>query len=580
MRFLKGAKQQMSQSISALPVKAKVKDTSTTYYGVPIIWEIGDKNHAGYPANSVTLVAANILKLACFDAKESGNSDNNRRNYGNNRYSLSNLRQWLNKAGSPWYQAQHGADAAPTNANVWSNYNEYDDEAGFLTGFSAQMLAAILNTTLTVAKASVDGGGSETVTDRVFLLSKAEVGLGAENGVSEGSTLAMFSDNASRQCRPTAQAVSNSEYKTSSLSASQPWWYWLRSPYASYSNYVRYVISDGTLIDGIHFAYYGHIGVRPALNLSSSILVSDSPDSDGAYTIVWNQAPTTPPSITVPDEVRSGKAAEISWAASVDPEGGAITYELERSINSGAWTNIYTGSATSYDDTGVGTSANTVQWRVRAKDVNGAYSGYTSSTVKTVVHNVDPTISGSDTDLGTVTSPPSMAYTVNDQDTDDELTVVESLDGNEIRTIEDAVRNQTYTFALTEAQFAALSSGQHTMQVKVTDTLGNSATRTTTFTRSVTGIEYIVGPIETDAAAEKILVSLQYYAAAEDVVVSVCNNAFDDSPTWELATIGLKHIFSNSTKTAEKWGVGVKVQISKSTGYDTISSRPVSGSYV
>ena len=189
-------------------------------------------------------------------------------------------------------------------------------------------------------------------------------------------------------------------------------------------------------------------------------------------------------------------------------------------------------------------------------------------------------ISGSDTDLGTVTSPPSMAYTVNDQDTDDELTVVESLDGNEIRTIEDAVRNQTYTFALTEAQFAALSNGQHTMQVKVTDTLGNSATRTTTFTRSVTGIEYIVGPIETDAAAEKILVSLQYYAAAEDVVASVCNNAFDDNPTWELATIGLKHIFSNATKTAEKWGVGVKVQISKSTGYDTISSRPVSGSYV
>ena len=569
----------MSQSISALPVKAKVKDTSTTYYGVPIIWEIGDKNHAGYPANSVTLVAANILKLACFDAKESGNSNSDRRRYGNNRYSLSNLRQWLNKAGSPWYQAQHGADAAPTNANVWSNYNEYDDEAGFLTGFSAQMLAAILNTTLTVAKASVDGGGSETVTDRVFLLSKAEVGLGAENGVSEGSTLAMFSDNASRQCRPTAQAVANSEYTSGSLSASQPWWYWLRSPYASDSYYVRDVISGGTLGDG-NGAYRGDSGVHPALNLSSSILVSDSPDSDGAYTIVWNQAPTTPPSITVPDEVRSGKTAEISWAASVDPEGGAITYELERSINSGAWTNVYTGSTTSYDDTGVGTSANTVQWRVRAKDVNGAYSGYTSSAVKTVVHNVDPTISGTDTDLGTVTTPPSMAYTVNDQDTDDELTVVESLDGNEIRTIEDAVRNQTYTFALTEAQFAALSNGQHTMQVKVTDTLGNSATRTTTFTRSVTGIEYIVGPIQTDAAAEKILVSLQYYAAAEDVVVSVCNNAFDDNPTWELATIGLKHIFSNATKTAEKWGVGVKVQISKSTGYDTISSRPVSGSYV
>ena len=265
MRFLKGAKQQMSQSISALPVKAKVKDTSTTYYGVPIIWEIGDKNHAGYPANSVTLVAANILKLACFDAKESGNGDSSRRNYGNNRYSLSNLRQWLNKSGSPWYQAQHGADAAPTNANVWDGYNEYDDEAGFLTGFSAQMLAAILNTTLTVAKASVDGGGSETVTDKVFLLSKAEVGLGAENGVSEGSTLAMFSDNSSRQCRPTAQAVSNSEYKTSSLSASQYWYYYLRSPGASGSYSVRYVNSGGAL--SYYDAYIGDSGVLSLIHI-------------------------------------------------------------------------------------------------------------------------------------------------------------------------------------------------------------------------------------------------------------------------------------------------------------------------
>lgn len=567
----------MSKAISSLPVGAKVKDTGTTYYGSPIIWQVADKNHSGYPANSVTLIAANILKIAAFDAKESGNSDSNRRSYGNNRYALSNIRQWLNKSGSPWYVAQHSADATPSSRNV--SYNPYDGQSGFLTDFSAQMKAALLDTTLTVAKATVDGGGSESVVDKVFLLSKQEVGLGSENSIAEGSRLALFSsDNSSRLCKPTANAVSNSTYNNSSLSASQNWWWWLRSPNASDSYHVRLVNSDGALVN--NYAYRGNCGVRPALNLSSGILVSDSADSDGAYTIVWNQAPTTPPSITVPDEVRSGKTAEISWAASVDPEGGAITYELERSINSGAWTNIYTGSATSYDDTGVGTSANTVQWRVRAKDVNGAYSGYTSSTVKTVVHNVDPTISGTDTDLGTVTTPPSMAYTVNDQDTDDELTVVESLDGNEIRTIEDAVRNQTYTFALTEAQFAALSNGQHTMQVKVTDTLGNSATRTTTFTRSVTGIEYIVGPIETDAAAEKILVSLQYYAAAEDVVVSVCNNAFDDNPTWELATIGLKHIFSNATKTAEKWGVGVKVQISKSTGYDTISSRPVSGSYV
>ena len=147
----------MPQKISALPVKAKVRDTKTKYYGVPIGWVIGDKNHQGYPSNSTTLVAESIIKICCFDATESGgNSD--RQNYGNNRYSLANIRQWLNKSGTGWYQAQHSYDRPPSNSYVWSNYNEYDAQPGFLTGFGAEMLAALLTTTLTVAKPSVDGG--------------------------------------------------------------------------------------------------------------------------------------------------------------------------------------------------------------------------------------------------------------------------------------------------------------------------------------------------------------------------------------------------------------------------------------
>ena len=446
----------MSKAISSLPVGAKVKDTGTTYYGSPIIWQVADKNHSGYPANSVTLIAANILKIAAFDAKESGNSDSNRRSYGNNRYALSNIRQWLNKSGSPWYVAQHSADATPSSGNV--NYNPYDGQSGFLTDFSAQMKAALLDTTLTVAKAAVDGGGSESVVDKVFLLSKQEVGLGSENSIAEGSLLALFSShNSSRLCKPTANAVSNSTYNNSSLSASQNWLWWLRSPYSSSSYYVRNVITDGSSY--YSNAYYGYGGVRPALNLSSGILVSDSADSDGAYTIVWNQAPTTPPSITVPETIRSGKGAVITWAGSTDPEGGAVSYELERKINSGSFTQVYAGSALTYTDTGVGSSANTVQWRVRAKDNLGAYSSYLTGPSRTVVHNVDPTVSGSDTNLGTVTSPPSVSFTVNDADTTDELTVVKSLDDVEVYTIEDAVRNQTYTFALTAAQFAGLADG-------------------------------------------------------------------------------------------------------------------------
>ena len=274
-----------SNHISALPVGAKVKDTGTTYYGSPIIWQVADKNHSGYPANSVTLVAANILKIAAFDAAESDNSDDWRCDFGNNRYALSNIRQWLNKSGSPWYVAQHSADAPPGRWEVTDN--SYDGQSGFLTDFSAQMKAALLDTTLTVAKATVDGGGSESVVDKVFLLSKQEVGLGSENSIAEGSLLALFSsDNSSRLCKPTANAVSNSTYTDRNLSASKNWGWWLRSPDSSDSYYVLGVGTDGS--SAFRAAYHGAYGVRPALNLPSGILVSDSADSDGAYTIVWN----------------------------------------------------------------------------------------------------------------------------------------------------------------------------------------------------------------------------------------------------------------------------------------------------
>lgn len=54
----------------------------------------------------------------------------------------------------------------------------------------------------------------------------------------------------------------------------------------------------------------------------------------------------------------------------------------------------------------------------------------------------------------------------------------------------------------------------------------------------------------------------------------------DASPTWETAKIGLKHIFSNAVKTAATWAVGVRVQINKTGGYDSIACYALSGSYI
>ena len=90
----------MSKALSSLAVGATievpVKAAFQSYLGKTVVFKVADKNHSGYPANSVTLITDKIPFLLAFDAIEASNSDSNRRSYGNNRYSLANLLQWLN----------------------------------------------------------------------------------------------------------------------------------------------------------------------------------------------------------------------------------------------------------------------------------------------------------------------------------------------------------------------------------------------------------------------------------------------------------------------------------------------------
>ena len=555
----------MAKTLGSLATKTLVKDPSTLYNGKPIVWEIADKNHAGYPANSVTLITERIISLKCFDAIESGNSDSNRRSYGNNRWIYSNIRRWLNSqaAAGKWYAAQHSADAPPSNANVWSNYNEYDGEAGFLAGFSASFVAALLTTTHTVGKASVDGGGTETCTDKIFFASSTEVGLTGD--VTCGSKLALFTDDASRQAKPTAEAVSKSEYTSTSLNANSPWYYWLCDAYASLSYGVRSVHPSGAM--GWGSAYGGSRGVRPLCNLLSSILVSDSPDSDGAYTIIWNRAPSTPPSLTVPTTVRGGQSLTVTWGTSTDADGNLSGYVLERQYNGGTWTQLYKGINKTYTDT-ITQGWESVAYRVKAYDSAGAESAYSTSPTRTVVNNTPPTISGNNSDLGTKTGAFNQAYTVTDPDSGQTLSVTEKIDSTAKRTYT-ATSGQSYSFNVTAAEWVKLANGSHTLTITAADNVGGTATRTYTFAKNETEIEMTLAtPLSSDDAVTKAIMSVtRQIPAGATFTVEVCNNAFDTSPTWEdvtqAVTSGNKFFLNNTTKTAAQWGFNLRIKVKR-----------------
>lgn len=574
----------MAKKISTLPVGAKIKDPQSVYYGKPLIWQIADKNHAGYPANAVTLITEKIICLKAFDGKEAANPDSNRQSYGNNNYKLSNLLQWLNSqaAAGKWYSGQHSHDAPPTKANS-ANYNGYDQEAGFLNGFSADFVAAMLNTTVKTVKNTVtDGGGSEDVTSKMFLASTTEVGLANEAGIAEGSKLALFTGDASRVAKPTADAVSKSDYTNSSFNVNSGWYWWLRTPYASYSSYARSVNSSGTLSNNT--AYLGYWGVRPLCNLSSEILVSDTPDNDGVYEIVWNRPPTTPNGITVPSKVQAGKTLEITWGTSTDPEGNSIGYTLERRIDEGNFTQIYKGINRNYTDNIV-KGWESVTYRVKAYDSHGAESNYTTSAKRTVNNNQPPEVTSEVAEeMGEKTEAFEIKYKVTDPDDDQTLTIKEYVNGTLKREFA-ATSGSTYTFSLTNTEYQQIPNGNHTIKIVGEDSEGGIGEKIFSFSKNETEILLeLKDPLPADDMITKTIIAVvKTVPEGAEVKIEVCNNAFDDNPTWEDVTTTVerngKIFFSNETKTAEDWGYNIRLSIKRNgtTGDCFVSS--IGGNY-
>lgn len=128
--------------------------------------------------------------------------------------------------------------------------------------------ACLVNVPIPTTDGHVNGTWSATVRNlmrKCFSLSAAEVG----NGGSDGTAFSYLSTQANRIA-----------YQDETTTAVR---WWLRSPTSSDNVRACLVGAGGGVDDGS--VYYGSVCARPALALSSEILVSDSADSSGCYTI-------------------------------------------------------------------------------------------------------------------------------------------------------------------------------------------------------------------------------------------------------------------------------------------------------
>ena len=191
---------------------------------------------------------------------------------------------------------------------------------------------------------------------------------------------------------------------------------------------------------------------------------------------------------------------------------------------------------------------------------------------------------GMETRLGSFgTAAPSYEYTVTDAD-GHQVDVVEMLDGVTLRSYT-VTLGQTNTLTIGSEAWLKVVNGSHTLKIVATDAKDASVTRTLTFTKAVTSVEFEQTiAMEADAMPTKALVNIQgNFPAGCTLQVWICNNGNDASPTWEditqKARTGQKHYFTNQTKTAAAWGVKVKAKLLRGSATETCYIQSIGGNF-
>jgi|GEM_PF-3839777 len=209
-------------------------DNGYTGSGVkkPVEWIIAAKNHPGYPADSVTLIAKEIIGRYIFDNSTTKGSNAYNATFGYNHW------------------GESGTPNATLGIRPWLNGTFYDH-------FSQSFKNAILTTT--VPSNVWNNGDSYTTEDKVFLPSITELGIAGKFTYTSGTDWGYFKDDASR--------IGQLDGKNS--------YYWSRSPYSLYSCIVCSINSSGG------YEYYGSanytdVGVRPVINLKGDTEINSN----------------------------------------------------------------------------------------------------------------------------------------------------------------------------------------------------------------------------------------------------------------------------------------------------------------
>lgn len=219
---------------------------------------------------------------------------------------------------------------------------------------------------------------------------------------------------------------------------------------------------------------------------------------------------------------------------------------------------------------------------IKADDLKGgiAYRRYTFTKTNTA-----PIISGNDENLGSKTETFVQTFSITDIEKD-KIYYQVFLDNVKVHEDLDVVDAKEYSYSIPHEEFIKLIYGTHKIKVVAWDdfNLDSKQERIYTFERVSNGLEVEVKINEFTVQPKKVI-AVPHGIFADDCTktVEVCNNYLDDVPKWENATAESKsaraYAFKNTTKTSEKWAIGVRIKITNGASGVGSVLRGMKGGY-
>ena len=176
--------------------------------------------------------------------------------------------------------------------------------------------------------------------------------------------------------------------------------------------------------------------------------------------------------------------------------------------------------------------------------------------------NRPPEITVSNSNLGTQNKEFKITFSATDPD-GDAMTAKIYIDGVQVEDLGAITAGQEKAYSIKREDFITLKNGEHKIRIDVTDAEGSQSSRFITFTKMVTWYLYEYTEELGNRAIDIRVDMLTNLAEGIIKKIEVCNNALDTNPTWETIEEGKWVKFANTTKTAAKWGLGVRVRVDR-----------------